>query len=270
MDTFFEGNSVIIVIDTGFEGLDSATLIEIIVTKPSGDIAKWTAEQVDPTDAIWTELGLTVTDQDITYTTDSDDLDETGTYKMQAHVEWNAGMDELHGTIEKFKVKAHLPEARMTLTGSYVDAAEAETYFENNPRAITFLDSEYLEWYLQEATRHIDQLRLRGDKYDSTQDRAFPRVIDGIIVGDSDQNAVVPDDVLRACMEEAIALYAEQSAGGTSRASLQEAGVASYQIPGIISETFRPGAGSASQMGLKSSSSYRLLSKYIARSVPIR
>lgn len=158
----------------------------------------------------------------------------------------------------------------MTLTGSYVDAAEAETYFENNPRAITFLDSEYLEWYLQEATRHIDQLRLRGDKYDSTQDRAFPRVIDGIIVGDSDQNAVVPDDVLRACMEEAIALYAEQSAGGTSRASLQEAGVASYQIPGIISETFRPGAGSASQMGLKSSSSYRLLSKYIARSVPIR
>ena len=270
MDTFFEGNSVIIVIDTDFEGLDSATLIEIIVTKPSGDIAKWTAEQVDPTDAIWTELGLTVTDQDITYTTDSDDLDETGTYKMQAHVEWNAGMDELHGTIEKFKVKAHLPEARMTLTGSYVDAAEAETYFENNPRAITFLDSEYLEWYLQEATRHIDQLRLRGDKYDSTQDRAFPRVIDGIIVGDSDQNAVVPDDVLRACMEEAIALYAEQSAGGTSRASLQEAGVASYQIPGIISETFRPGAGSASQMGLKSSSSYRLLSKYIARSVPIR
>jgi hypothetical protein len=111
MDTFFEGNSVIIVIDTDFEGLDSATLIEIIVAKPSGDIAKWTAEQVDPTDAIWTELGLTVTDQDITYTTDSDDLDETGTYKMQAHVEWNSGMDELHGTIKKFKVKAHLPEA---------------------------------------------------------------------------------------------------------------------------------------------------------------
>ena len=103
-------------------------------------------------------------------------------------------------------------------------------------------------WYCQEATRHIDQLRLRGDKYDSTQDRAFPRVIDGIIVGDSDQNAVVPDDVLRACMEEAIALYAEQSAGGTSRASLQEAGVASYQIPGIISETFRPGAGSARRL----------------------
>jgi hypothetical protein len=270
MDTFFEGNSVIIVIDTGFEGLDSATLIEIVVTKPSGNVAKWAAEQVDPTDAIWTELGLTVTDQDITYTTDSDDLDETGTYKMQAHVEWNAGMDELHGTIEKFKVKAHLPEARMTLTGSYVDAAEAETYFENNPRAITFLDSEYLEWYLQEATRHIDQLRLRGDKYDSTQDRAFPRVIDGIIVGDSDQNVVVPDDVLRACMEEAIALYAYYaSTSEQKRASLQAQGVKSYSI-GDLSETYGPSTTTGPMQGLKSSAAYRLLSRYIAHSVTVR
>ena len=31
----------------------------------------------------------------------------------------------------------------------------------------------------------------------------------------------------------------------------------------------RPGAGSAAQMGLKSPSAYRFLSKYIARSVPI-
>jgi hypothetical protein len=129
------------------------------------------------------------------------------------------------------------------------------------------------------ATRRIDQLPLRGTKYDidvvagvPDQPRAFPRIIDGITCdwNSSTSLAIVPADVIRACMEEAIALYAEQSAGGTSRASLQEAGVASYQIPGIISETFRPGSGSASQMGLQSSSSYRLLSKYIARSVPIR
>ncbi len=272
MDTFFEGNSVIIVIDTDFEGLDSATLIEIVVTKPSGNVAKWAAEQVDPTDAIWTELGLTVTDQDITYTTDADDLDEVGTYKIQAHVEWVVGLEtrELHGEIVKFKVKAHLPEARMTLTGSYVDAAEAETYFENNPNAITFLDSEYLEWYLQEATRHIDQLRLRGDKYDSTQDRAFPRVIDGIIVGDSDQNAVVPDDVLRACMEEAIALYAYYaSTSAQKRASLQAQGVKSYSI-GDLSETYGPSTTTGPMQGFKSSAAYRLLSRYIARSVTVR
>jgi len=135
------------------------------------------------------------------------------------------------------------------------------------------------EWYCQEATRRIDALPLRGTKYDidvvagvPDQPRAFPRIIDWITCdwNSSTSLAIVPTDVKRACVEEAISLYAEQSAGGTSRASLQEAGVASYQIPGIISETFRPGSGSASQMGLKSSSSYRLLSKYIARSVPIR
>jgi hypothetical protein len=71
-------------------------------------------------------------------------------------------------------------------------------------------------------------------------------------------------------VEEAIAIYAEQAADGTSRASLQEAGVASYQIPGIISETFRSGSSRERQNGLQSTAAYRLLSKYIARSVPIR
>jgi hypothetical protein len=164
----------------------------------------------------------------------------------------------------------------MTLTGSYVDATEAETYFENSPLAITFLDSEYLEWYLQEATRHIDQLTLAGQKYDpdivagvAVQALQFPRIIDGVTCdwNDSTDLPVVPQAVKDACLEEALAIFS-QGAGG--RRDLQEQGVASYQIPGIISETFRPGAGSAAQMGLKSSSAYRFLSKYIARSVPIR
>ena len=268
MDTYFQGDSVEIVSDTDFDDLENATVIQFLVTKPSGAVAVWTAAQVDTTDPKYAEAGLTVTDQDITYTTDTTDLDEVGTYKLQANVEWSTG--ELHGEIKKFKVKAHLPEARMTLTGSYVDAAEAETYFENNPSAITFLDSEYLEWYLQEATRHIDQLRLRGDKYDSTQDRAFPRVIDGIIVGDSDQNVVVPDDVLRACMEEAIALYEYYaSTSEQKRASLQAQGVKSYSI-GDLSETYGPSTTTGPMQGLKSSAAYRLLSRYIARSVTVR
>ena len=125
-------------------------------------------------------------------------------------------------------------------------------------------------WYCQEATRHIDQLRLRGDKYDSTQDRAFPRVIDGIIVGDSDQNVVVPDDVLRACMEEAIALYAYYaSTSEQKRASLQAQGVKSYSI-GDLSETYGPSTTTGPMQGLKSSDAYRLLSRYIARSVTVR
>ena len=170
-------------------------------------------------------------------------------------------------------------------TDSYIESdAELEALIGTaDPRAAAIalkaLAAASQEWYCQEATRRIDALPLRGTKYDidvvagvPDQPRAFPRIIDWITCdwNSSTSLAIVPTDIKRACMEEAIALYAEQSAGGTSRASLQEAGVASYQIPGIISETFRPGSGSASQMGLKSSSSYRMLSKYIARSVPIR
>lgn len=167
---------------------------------------------------------------------------------------------------------------------SYIETdAELEALIGADPRAsaiaLKALAAASQEWYCAEATRHIDQLPLRGIKYDNDivagvpdQPRAFPRIIDGLTLdwNSSTSLAIVPTDVKRACVEEAISLYAEQSAGGTSRASLQEAGVASYQIPGIISETFRPGAGSAAQMGLKSSSAYRFLSKYIARSVPIR
>ena len=169
-------------------------------------------------------------------------------------------------------------------TDSYIETdAELEALIGADPRAaavaLKALAAASQEWYCQEATRHIDQLPLRGTKYDidvvagvPDQPRAFPRIIDGITCdwNSSTSLAIVPTDIKRACMEEAIAIYAEQSAGGTSRASLQEAGVASYQIPGIISETFRPGSGSTAQMGLKSSNSYRILAKYIARSVPIR
>jgi hypothetical protein len=169
-------------------------------------------------------------------------------------------------------------------TDSYIETdAELEALIGADPRAaavaLKALAAASQEWYCQEATRHIDQLSLRGTKYDTDvvagvpdQPRAFPRIIDGTTCdwNDSTSLAIVPTDIKRACMEEAIALYAEQSAGGTSRASLQKAGVASYQIPGIISETF--GGKPANQSyDIQSQEAYRLLSnKYIARSVPIR
>lgn len=111
METYFEGDTVEIITDTDFDNLASAELIEYIITKPSGEVAKWTASQVDTTDPKYATAGLTVTDQDITYTTiKGTDLDEIGTYKIQAHVTWEVD-GELHGSIKKFKVKAHLPEA---------------------------------------------------------------------------------------------------------------------------------------------------------------
>lgn len=161
-----------------------------------------------------------------------------------------------------------------TFSDSYIatDAA-LETLIGADPRAgavaLEALAAATQCWYCQEATRIIDNLRLQGTKYEYDQDRAFPRIINMIVVGDADQNAVVPDEVERACVLEAIAIY-ESVTAGTDRAALQDAGVASYQIPGILSETFRPGAGSAARSGMKSIDAYNLLSKWIARSVPIR
>ena len=141
----------------------------------------------------------------------------------------------------------------MTLTGSYVDAAEAETYFENNPRAITFLDSEYLEWYLQEATRHIDYLPLKGCKYadDASQPRAFPRIPDAAAqtAGTDETNfqsetdySTVPQEVLDACCEEALAMFRQDAAGGQDRQLLRDMGVKSYTIGGKLQETFTDAA----------------------------
>ena len=98
IETLFEGDSVTITSDTDFDSLDRATLIEFLVTKPSGEVRKWPAIQVGAT-------------QDITYTTDATDLDETGIWKIQAHVEWDSGNSELHGEIARFKVVSHLSEA---------------------------------------------------------------------------------------------------------------------------------------------------------------
>ncbi len=97
METFFEGDSVEITSNTDFDDLENASLIEFIVEKPSGTVVTWTAAQVGDT-------------QDITYTTAASDLDELGTYKIQAHVKWDGGSSELHGEIVKFRVKAHLEE----------------------------------------------------------------------------------------------------------------------------------------------------------------
>lgn len=109
-EIFFQGDTVEIFSETGYDHLDSATKIEFIVKKPgSSDV--WTATQVDPANYTDPEYDtLELTDSCIVYTTKSTDLDELGTYQIESHVEW-APTSELHGEIAKFKVKAPLPEA---------------------------------------------------------------------------------------------------------------------------------------------------------------
>ena len=150
---------------------------------------------------------------------------------------------------------------------SYIgSSADLETMIGDDPRtaaiALKAASEAAQAWYCQEATRRIDSMILRGIKYDSDQALEFPRIIDGVTVGNSDQDAEVPDDVKRACLEEAIAIYDAGSSGG--RQALQAAGVASYQIPGIISETFVAGLGSVT---LQSPRARQIMRRYMGAAV---
>ena len=163
-----------------------------------------------------------------------------------------------------------MPET--TFTNSYIESDTIlETMIGVDPRAsaiaLKAATAESQAWYCQEATKHIDALPLRGQKWDMTssnglavQTLQFPRLIDGVGVGngiDYDLVPVVPDLVKRACLEEAIAIL-ELGSGG--RRSLQEQGVQSFTIGGKLSETFIPGFGS---QGLISAQTRRYMRKFV-------
>ncbi|MCK9569461.1 hypothetical protein M0R72_11025 [Candidatus Pacearchaeota archaeon] len=160
-----------------------------------------------------------------------------------------------------------------TFDDSYIETdAELETMIGSDPRtaavALKALAAASQAWYCQEATRRIDALSLRGQKWDMTssngvavQTLEFPRLIDGAGVGngiDYDLIPEVPDMVKRACMEEAIALYQVGTSGGLK--DLQEQGVSSMSIGGKLSYSFVSGAGG---QGLQSAAAKRYLRKYL-------
>lgn len=129
------------------------------------------------------------------------------------------------------------------------------------------LDAASQAWYCQEATRHIDQLTLAGQKYDTdivagvaVQALQFPRIIDGVTCdwNDSTDEAFVPSDVKQACLEEAIAIYSAGADGGLK--TLQEQGVTSMSIGGKLSYTFVGGGGSSP---LLSAAAKRLMRRYV-------
>ena len=146
---------------------------------------------------------------------------------------------------------------------SYLDAASADTLAASRPTNAAWSAASSVEKLaaLEEATRRIDSMILRGNKYDSDQALEFPRIIDGVTVGNADQDAEVPTPVLWACLEEAIAILA---AGSGSLKDLQEQGVSSMSIGGKLSYTFVAGAGNS---GLQSAAAKRYMRRYIGAEV---
>lgn len=159
-----------------------------------------------------------------------------------------------------------------TLEGSYVSVEDATTYYTGDPRSSTAFISA-IAWYLKRATFEIDKISYQGFKYLDTQDRQFPRKfpVDLMAVspwgktlaidtyGYAYQEAV-PDQVLTACMEEALALYLfYQDDDAKERDARKVQGVTSHSDPSgsesyIMGDTYD---------GLKSKDAYDLLSDWI-------
>ena len=146
---------------------------------------------------------------------------------------------------------------------AYLSDTEADALMVSRPTnaSWTAATADQKNEALKEATRRIDSLILRGTKYEYDQSLEFPRIIDGVTVGDSDQDAEVPTPVLWACLEEAIAILA---AGSGSLKDLQEQGVQSMSIGGKLSYSFVTGAGNS---GLQSAAAKRYMRRYMGAEV---
>jgi hypothetical protein len=159
------------------------------------------------------------------------------------------------------------------VSGSYIATEEeARAYFVGDPRATAFLALSSLAWYLQRATKAIDALPLRGRKYlrDGTQALQFPREYrEGYDMNEATGAAEVPQAVLDACCEEALAIYKHlQDPMALEVEKMQNRGATAASIGGEGSETWQADARTL-RGGLKSEDAYRVLSNHVSRSFPI-
>lgn len=170
------------------------------------------------------------------------------------------------------------------VSDSYITTIEDfETRLTSDPRAAAIAllaaSSGSQTWYLQKATAIIDNLPLKGstynyiDKSDPASDEQalmFPRVINGYAYDwdDSTSTSVVPEDVKRATVEEAIALYDfyVSSPKDRKRRKLQDQGVKSISL-GDFSESYGGVATSSKWKGLHSQEAYDLMKQYVAGAV---
>ena len=172
------------------------------------------------------------------------------------------------------------------ILASYVETTEiADAYLLNNPRASNLgpdgsiswvaLTAAQKAWYLQEATKKLDRLPLKGDRYywwdPVLQKLEFPRIIDGVAHDWSIPTATihVPQRVINACLEEALALLEHYSdTDDVDRLKAQRAGVTHAGL-GSISETWKDDAG-IRYKGLLSRDAYEFIVGYISGSVEAR
>lgn len=161
-----------------------------------------------------------------------------------------------------------------------------EAYLVGDPRAsaaaLAALAAANQAWYCARATKLIDAISYQGYPYLSTQARQFPRkylpteyyspwgeLVTVDMYGYCYVSADVPQDVIDATAEEAIAQYAFfADSDNVDRKAMKEQGVESYNLDGVYSETLKR-SNADTHYGLLSSEAYNILTKYIARSAAI-
>jgi len=126
---------------------------------------------------------------------------------------------------------------------------------------------------LHMAERLIESVPWRGQPYDLDEDDQpgkWPRVIDGVTKDwdDDESEAVVPEEIIFAIYEEALAIL---QIGNSGRQKLRSEGVKSFSISGKVSETFVTAKDQSEmeELGFKSPEAYRLVKRWIYRGGPV-
>ena len=144
-------------------------------------------------------------------------------------------------------------------TTPYLTVLQAQVYFDERLNSECWEDSDLSDQTkaLTQATRHVDNLNYRGVKTSVDQERQFPR----------DSDTEVPQDVLEAVCEEALALLE----GIDARLEFENLGMVSQGYANVRSTYDRGSLPPHTLAGLTSSIAYMKLKPYIrdGRSVDV-
>ena len=142
-------------LNTGI-GLDEATLLKMLVLKPSGTEVEWTSTRYVDDDGNATSY--------ITYTTSVTDLDELGTYILHSYIEFGGvpaplGDASEFEVVEEYTVGVNVPELinLFRIYYNYINVQSLEEYNEDENSSAD-VPYEYFETYSELAEDELVNL----------------------------------------------------------------------------------------------------------------
>jgi len=141
------------------------------------------------------------------------------------------------------------PAGVLPAGSSWLDVVDANVYFANtfNAAAWALIPSAEQTVALAEATKWLETLCWKGEKCDPAQPMAWPRKIAATGCCAAAVCTTLPQAVIQAVAELALALHQNKTAivgGGSSGGTIKRA-----QLGGLSVEYFEGGAGAATKYG---------------------